>query len=226
MWDAPSMADGAEPVPSSPEGEDEKHVPLEKRHPPLPWVIDRFHLDIDALREMLAEFVPLATEREERRVDSKALSELRSLDPERQAKLKGILDAWNEQSERGEKAEVADELGPVFREIFENDQHSLIALMVRLRKRFSGPDPIAIIHNSLLTQAISAFEVLVSGIATRFYVASRRLGNRQQGVLAGGFADLRGHRRCLRQPDSPAGLGRDVWRARRLGGLVQEIQRE
>src|ERR1700740_366020 len=99
-------AEEAEPTGPPAETGTPERVPLEKRHPPLPWVIDRFHLDLDALREMLAEFVPLAIDRDKSRVGSKALSEISSLDPTRQAKLKGILDAWAERSERGEKAEM------------------------------------------------------------------------------------------------------------------------
>jgi hypothetical protein len=156
-------------------GQVPERVPLERRHPPLSWVVDRFHLDMDALRGMLADFVPVVMERELNRLGSKALAELESLDPERQEKLRTLLDSWAERARRGEKGnpppEELERWAPTFREIFDNDQHSLVSLIERMRKRTAGPSAIAIVYNSLLTQAISAFEVLVSGIVTRFYVA-------------------------------------------------------
>lgn len=148
----------------------EKRVPLGERHPPLGWVLSRFHLDLDALREMLDEFVPLAVERARKRAGSEAISQLGSLDPERQDKLRRFLDAAADRALRGEKPGPSSPEEPVLREIFENDRHSLLSLVLGIQKQLVGPSRIAIVHNSLLTQAISAFEVLVSGIATRFYV--------------------------------------------------------
>ncbi len=156
----------------APEAETPPHrVPLDKRHPPLRWALGRFHLELDALREMLADFVPLVVEREKERAGAEAVSKLAALDPSRQGKLRDVLEGAANRALRGEKpSSFATEEEPILREIFENDRHSLLSLALNIQKLAAGPSQVAIVQNSLLTQAISAFEVLVSGIVTRFYV--------------------------------------------------------
>lgn len=55
-------------------------------------------------------------------------------------------------------------------EIFGGDRHFLGAFMQEVEHLATGPRRVTIMHNSLLTMAIGAFEVLIASIATQFYV--------------------------------------------------------
>jgi hypothetical protein len=149
-------------------------APLERRHPELIWVLDRFHLSLDLLREMLADFVPLVEAREKERLGPQALAALESLDPDRQEKLRHLIEEITEGVRNGQPIEPTEEekqkWAPLMGEIFQNDRFSIVSLLERMRKKATGPSPVIIVHNSLLAQAIAAFEVLVSGVVTRFFV--------------------------------------------------------
>lgn len=149
-------------------------IPLERRHPELIWILDRFHLGLDLLREMLTDFVPLVEEREKERLGPQAMAALESLDPDRQEKLRQLIEDISEGLRSGQPVEpTADEYekyAPLIAEIFQNDRFSVVSLLDRMRKKSTGPSPVDILHNSLLAQVIAAFEVLVSGVATRFFI--------------------------------------------------------
>lgn len=247
-------------------------VALEERHPPFAWVIRRFHLNLDALREMLDEFVPQLEEFDAKRLGPAAISAVRSLPEDRRKELRKLLETTNATvtypaggqdveedakhptpaikhgrhdsiestgtaderrnattvpgepaAERQDAAtgpeqprsslegvepqpdkdsssaatpttstdgaplravapsataadiptEADPEVQRLRREmsrIFADDPHSINSFLMGLTKAMAGPRRVAIIRNSLLAQAISAFEVLVSGIVTRYFI--------------------------------------------------------
>lgn len=167
------------------EGEEEQQdqgsvdspTPLEDRHPRIPWILDRFHLNLDALREMLRDFLPEVASREDRRRGIAAVSNMNSLDETQKDRLRSGIDEILEKARSGNpsnlRPEVIVDLGPLLTEVFEDDRHSLVSFVERIRKLNDGPDLTAIMHNSLLAQAVAAFEVLISGVITQYFLSNR-----------------------------------------------------
>ena len=60
-------------------------------------------------------------------------------------------------------------LSAVILDIFREDKHSFASFAKRLARAIAGPNRTTIVLESLLMQACAAFEVLVSGLAARYY---------------------------------------------------------
>lgn len=166
-------------------------IPLEDEHPSLWSLLDRFHLALEALREMIEDFLPIVIEREKQRLGSAAMADVESLEPEKQARLRHYLEAMVDKARSGEPSNIEsdDVIVARMQEVFEGDRYSLISFADRMRKATSGPDRTAIMHNSLLAQAIGSFEVLVSGVITRYFFAHP--GALETGQKEFSLADLR-----------------------------------
>ncbi len=162
--------------------DEQRPVPLERRHPPTSWVLNRFQLNLDVLREMLDDTAPQLEVVDKNALGPDALARLELLEPQQRNKLEKVLERMQAHAEaefdrlREAGEELADgvEADPAdakeLFDIFGDDQFTLGRFMTRLNDAASGPSRSLIFRNSLLTMAISAFEVLISGIVSRFYV--------------------------------------------------------
>lgn len=194
-------------LPSNTEGERPRPVSLEERHPDLPTVLLQFHRTVDALRGMLDEFVPHVRQQDRDRFGPKALANVRSLSPDQRRELQDRLAAQIEKSRIG--APSTDEdlremlrhvLGADIREVFEGDRHSMVSYLLHVSHTIADPDQATLILNSLLAQGISALEVLVSGVATRHFIAHPKALDADAKALS--LSDVRD----FKDADDPADL--------------------
>lgn len=181
-------------------------VPLAQRHPPLLWVTRRFHLHLDAVREILSDFLPHANEMEEKHLSVDSLVKIENLPEKKREELQAYIDerfavaragdpppppidpADDPDEDDDDFVAVEIELGRV-EQIIE-DRHFTNEFVQELDSLASGPLRLTILQNSLLAMAIGAFEVLVAGIATRFYVEHPDALDSQEKSFS--FAELRG----------------------------------
>lgn len=176
--------------------EEQAPVPLERRHPPIWWVIQRFQLNIDALREMLEKIAPNIRELDKVRLGPNALAAINALPQENQERLRRFLEeeeaAERERSARPPSEEESEEghadrdaLGKRLYEIFRGDEFALTSFMDGYMRAIAGPSRIAIVQNSFLVMAVSAFEVLVSGLLapTSLHFPERSIQARKSSLL-------------------------------------------
>ncbi len=145
---------------------------LEQRHADFLWIARRFQLHTDTSREMLNELVPQMDQRDVQRLSPESLaSSATSLPESQREKLKAIIadayDRADRASEDGQDVAPEADLTP----IFANDQHSLARFLDGLSRAMSEPSRQMILLNSLLAMAVSEFEVLVSSIVARYFIA-------------------------------------------------------
>lgn len=174
------MAD--EPNPKAETVEDAA-VSLEKRHPPIWWVVRRFQLNIDALREMLQKAAPGMRELDKLRLGANALAAVNALPKENQERLEAFLEEEEriraseppveEEPQTGEvdEDELDEEKGKRLFEIFRGDKFAATSFMEGYVAAVAGPSREAIVQNSFLVMAVSAFEVLISGLVARHFIA-------------------------------------------------------
>jgi hypothetical protein len=164
------------------EGTETSSVPLEKRHPPVWWAVRRFQLNIDALREMLHRAAPEMRELDKLRLGANALAAVNALPKENQEQLEALLEeeqrerppeAPEEEPQRGDTTgeDLSEADGKRLHEIFRGDRFALASFLEGYMAAVAGPSREAIVQNSFLIMAVSAFEVLVSGLAARHFVA-------------------------------------------------------
>lgn len=164
----------------------QKSVPLALRHPAVPWITRRLQLHLDAAREILNDFLPHINELDEKHLSVDALVQLRNLPESKREKLRAYMDKRFEIAREGdppslpigedadqepgesEMVSIQIELDQI--EQITGDRHFTNEFVQELEQIASGPLRVTILHNSLLAMAIGAFEVLVAGIATRYYV--------------------------------------------------------
>ncbi len=77
-------------------------------------------------------------------------------------------DSGGQESEESEIVSIEIELDQIAK--ITDDRHFTNEFVQELEQVASGPLRVTILHNSLLAMAIGAFEVLVAGVATRYYV--------------------------------------------------------
>lgn len=173
----------------SAKGTDEKgSIPVDQRHPDTLWVTRRLQLHLDAVREILRDFMPHAREIDEKHLSVDALFSLEDLPPSRREKVRAFMDKRIADARAGDPPQLGDgessgdgeesdgstvSISMTVGEIEEvtGDRHFAGRFFEEFEKSLQGPLRVTILHNSLLAMAVGAFEVLVSGIATRFYVA-------------------------------------------------------
>jgi hypothetical protein len=192
-----------------PDQQAQEPVPLTRRHPGVIWVTRRFQQHLDAVREILSDFMPHAREIDEKHFSVNTLVELENLPDTTRASLQSYMDSLFAEARageppnleppdgdptqngadeaKGETFEIAIDLGRV-QEII-GDRHFTNAFVQELETMLAGPLRVTILHNSLLAMAIGAFEVLVSGIATRFYVNHPKALDSDEKTFS--FAELR-----------------------------------
>ncbi len=148
------------------------------------WIVSRFHRNLDALREIVDQFLPEFQEVDKQRIGSAAAGAIEAMPGEKQLAIwKYVGERLNEATPgdgvRKTNAWVPDPEVPTMQvtfdpkkllQLFGGDRHHYSAFFKGLNRATSGPSRTMIMRNSLLAQAIGSFEVLISGIATRFFV--------------------------------------------------------
>jgi hypothetical protein len=169
-------------------GESGRSIPLDQRHPDTLWVTRRLQLHLDAVREILRDFMPHAREIDEKHLSVDALFSLKDLSPSRRDEVRAFMDRRIADARAGDPPQLGDgessddeedsgestvSISMTLGEIEEvtGDRHFASRFIAEFEKSLQGPLRVTILHNSLLAMAVGAFEVLVSGIATRFYIA-------------------------------------------------------
>jgi hypothetical protein len=147
-------------------------VPLTDRHPPLEWIGERFALLIDALRDMADDVVPQLEAIDTSRLSPDALAAVDSLSPQRRARLRHVVTQMFADPEDNDDDERIrqEEINTAFRDAFQGDVHLISTFMEGVATAHAGPDRVSIMRNSLLLQAVAGFEVLIAGVATRFFL--------------------------------------------------------
>jgi hypothetical protein len=143
---------------------------------------------LDAVREILNDFLPHISELDDKHLSVDALVQIKNLPEDRRERLQAYMDERFEMAREGdppalpapveegsddesqseETVRIQIELAEVEKII--GDRHFTNEFVQELEQIASGPLRVTILHNSLLAMAIGAFEVLVAGIATRYYV--------------------------------------------------------
>ncbi|HEU0249480.1 MAG TPA: hypothetical protein VFR48_02025 [Solirubrobacteraceae bacterium] len=146
-----------------------KPVPLMQRHPSMGWVVLRFQLAIDAYREMLNEGIQDIELLDERRLGANALAAVKTLPEANRQKLEAFLEHHADPETPSidpEDSAVQKEVAAIFR----GDRYAALSFLLGAREAMAGPRRAAIVRNSLLVMAISAFEVLLTGLISRRFV--------------------------------------------------------
>lgn len=166
---------------------EQEPVPLAERHPPISWVLRRFQLNLDALRELVNTLVPQMRELDEKRLGPDALAAVKSLSPEKQEELRRVMrEAFEkrrtsptEPNGAGPTDGAEPQSDPLYEQeavhidvshIFKDDPHSLMRFLEGFDAVMAGPDRVTIIHNSLLVTGTSALEALLAGVVTQYFV--------------------------------------------------------
>lgn len=147
-------------------------TPLDERHPNLWWVGERFALLVDALRDMTDEFVPHVEAIDRSRLTPDALAAMDALSAPRRDRLReAVALALDEEPEDADEAKGRKQrVQEAFHDAFRGDRHLISTFLDSLGATAAGPDRVSIMRNSLLLQLVSAFEVFIAGVATRFFV--------------------------------------------------------
>lgn len=182
-------------------------LPLSQRHPSIVWITRRFQLHLDAVREILNEFVPHIHELDAKHLSVDALVQIKNLPEPKQKQLMTYFDELF--AEAGAGGPPAKPLGERRNENGSNEDDEVVSIQIEMDKieqiigdrHFSNafaqeieqavnaPRRVTILHNSLLAMAIGAFEVLVAGIATRYYVDHPNALDSKEKIFS--FAEIR-----------------------------------
>jgi hypothetical protein len=173
------LADSAQATQNGEQGSTPK-----QRQPPFVLTLYRFQETIDAVRQIHEEVCGHAAELDRQRISPEQLSAVKSLDPERQEKFKHWLARTFEKAH--EKAEGAGEEGkggsPSEEATLDDDEKRLMAEVfgdnpvaigqaqaLLQRNLLVAPSREMLLRSSLLTMAVSAFEVLLGNLIARHY---------------------------------------------------------
>lgn len=128
---------------------------------------------------MLDKVAPNIRELDEHRLGANALAALNSLRQEDRERLELLLESISAEAdsippaeeEPSRQAPMNARISAEFNEIFRGDTHAIRSFAEGLQKAMAGPSRTTIVHNSFLVMAVSAFEVLISGLVTRYFIA-------------------------------------------------------
>lgn len=144
------------------------------RQPAFAISLFRFQESVDAIRQLHDEVYGHAAELDRVRTSPEQLSAVKSLDPERRKKFK----EWLESSAQSPNANSSSDEQPVpgspseeqtLTEIFGDNWVAIGQAQQSLHRAALTPSREMLLRSSLLTMAVSAFEVLLGGIAARHY---------------------------------------------------------
>lgn len=151
---------------SSPDGDPAKA----QRQPPFAVSLFRFQETIDAIGQLHDEVCGHAAELDRKHMGPEGLSAVKSLGPDRRKKFKEWLETRFGQTDSGEQSEHAKaESQQVLQEIFADNPVAIGQAQAMLQRAVLAPSRETLLRSSLLTMAVSAFEVLLGGLAARHY---------------------------------------------------------
>lgn len=158
--------------------EQRQPVPLERRHPPIWWVLTRFEYNLDALRDMLATAVPHMRVLDEPALDPNAREAIQRLPDANRKQLMEYLDrlaakrktAPPDQDEPSTDAAKPEDATADLVSIFQGDAQDAAAFLRNVQALVIGPSRTSIALNSLLAMTVGAFDVLMAGLMTRYYI--------------------------------------------------------
>jgi hypothetical protein len=142
----------------------------------LPW--KRFTTTIDTLRELHAAASPRAAELDARALTPEALAAVTALTRQRRDQLAAFLGRFGEphRIEIGpppspeERDGVNEELSRELNDIFRDNPAAQREWGKLMRDSALAPRKRAVLNGAVLTMAVSAFEVLLGGLATDYYL--------------------------------------------------------
>jgi hypothetical protein len=127
---------------------------------------------------MLEKVAPDIRELDKVRLGANALAAINALPPARRDQLQCLLEEIGREhppeppSEQESTSTDAygQALGQRLDEIFRDDHYAIASFLDGIARAMAGPSRIAIVYNSLLIMAVSAFEVLISGLLARYFI--------------------------------------------------------
>src|SRR6478672_13870448 len=134
------------------------------RQPPFVVSIFRFQETIDAIRQLHDEVCVHAAELDRKHAGPEGLSAVQSLDPERREKFKEWLESRFEKTSEPVDKESSDK---ALREVFVDNPAAVDQARLMLQRAMLAPNREMLLRSSLLTMAVSGFEVLLGGLAAR-----------------------------------------------------------
>lgn len=156
------------------------------RQPPFAVSLYRFQEEIDALRQLHDEVCGHAAELDSDEVTVEQLSAVKALDSERRIRLKEWIEAGlkREDGEESPSVGLSDEDDRTLSEIFGDNLVAARQTHQLLIRRALSPRREVLLRSSLLTMVVSAFEVLLGGLAARhFELHPKSIGNAKQFTL-------------------------------------------
>ncbi len=144
------------------------------RQPAFLVSIFRFQETIDALHQLHEEVCVHAAELDRERFDPEALSAVKSLASERRARFKQWIEenvkvAATDEAPANDDAILARPLDDELVEIFTGNPAAANQAQLLLQRAVVTPNRQMLLRSSLLTMAVSAFEVLLGALASRHY---------------------------------------------------------
>lgn len=170
------MASSVQSIPP----EEETNSP-EQRQPPFVLTLYRFQETIDAVHQLHEEVCGHAAELDRQRTSLEQLSAVKSLDPERQEKFKQWLGRTFEHARKKAEQRPEDDNESAVEELTEDDKRVMSevfgdnpvaigqAQALLQRNLLVAPSREMLLRSSLLTMAVSAFEVLLGNLVARHY---------------------------------------------------------
>lgn len=164
--------------PIQPTQTESENSPPRQRQPAFVLTLYRFQETIDAVHQLHDEVCGHAAELDRQRISPEQLSAVKSLDPERQEKFKHWLARVFERGGKPTGAEtdedtdraVTDDDKRVMSEVFGDNPVAIGQAQALLQRNLLvAPNREMLLRSSLLTMAISAFEVLLGNLAARHY---------------------------------------------------------
>jgi hypothetical protein len=153
-----------------------------QRQPAFAVSLFRFQETIDAIRQLHDEVCVHAAELDRKHTGPEGLSAVKSLDPDRREKFKEWLETRFAESDSDERAESSKSQNQqVLTEIFADNPVAMGQAQAMLQRAMLAPSRETLLRSSLLTMAVSAFEVLLGGLAARHYeLHPTRLGKEKK----------------------------------------------
>jgi hypothetical protein len=164
------------------------------RQTPFAVSLYRFQEEIDALRQLHEEVCVHAAELDSDEVTVDQLSAVKALSPERRVKLKSWIESGVSRDDSDlDPEKMAEENEEALSEIFGDNLVAARQAQQMMMRRAVSPRREVLLRSSLLTMIVSAFEVLLGGLAGRhFEIHPKSIGSAKQFTLEElrGFASL------------------------------------
>lgn len=170
---------------------EEAEVSLAARHPSIEWSVRRFEFLMDTSRTIRNELDPKLSELSSKYLEANLSGALEGLSLEASSEFFSYLTEVFDNATPNEDAEGTVQLSFDGGRLYSilGDRHLANEAFRSLQELGRSPNPAVIFRNSMLTQAIGGFELLVSSIMTRRYVDHPEILNEDESVFS--LSDLR-----------------------------------